>query len=58
MSRLRPGIYLRPGGMDDTTATWAAIALWKPDATICLLSARALHELTDEISRATDIALP
>ena len=58
LEQIAPGIYLRPGGMDDTTATWAAIALRKPDATICLLSALALHELTDEIPRATDIALP
>lgn len=58
LEQLAPGIYLRPGAMDDTAATWAAIALRKPDATICLLSALALHELTDEIPRATDIALP
>ena len=58
LEQIAPGIYLRPGAMDDTTATWTAIALRKPDATICLLSALALHELTDEIPRATDIALP
>lgn len=58
LEQIAPGIYLRPGGMDDTTATWAAIALRKPDATICLLSALALHGLTDEIPCATDIALP
>ena len=29
LEQIAPGIYLRPGGMDDTTATWAAIALRK-----------------------------
>lgn len=58
LEQIAPGIYLQPGAMDDTTATWATIALRKPEATICLLSALSLHELTDEIPRATDIALP
>lgn len=58
LDQIAPGIYLRSGGMDDTTAAWAAIALRKSNATLCLLSALALHELTDEIPPATDIALP
>jgi predicted transcriptional regulator of viral defense system len=58
LEQIAPGFYVRPGELDDTTATWASISLRNPSATICLLSALALHELTDEIPRATDIALP
>ena len=57
LEQIAPGTYLRPGELDDTTATLAAIALRKPDATICLLTALSLHELTDEIPQATDLAL-
>jgi len=55
--RIAPGTFLRAEGVDDTTAAWMAIAAKKPEATICLLSAAALHELTDEIPRGTDIAI-
>ncbi len=58
LDQIAPGYYLRPGELDDTIATWASISLRKPAATICLLSALSLHELTDEIPRETDIALP
>jgi predicted transcriptional regulator of viral defense system len=58
LDQIAPGYYLRPGELDDTFATWASISLRKPAATICLLSALSLHELTDEIPRETDIALP
>lgn len=58
LEQIAPGYYMRPAELDDTTATWASIALRKPSATICLLSALSLHDLTDEIPRASDIALP
>ncbi|HZC70236.1 MAG TPA: hypothetical protein VE442_06060 [Jatrophihabitans sp.] len=58
LEQIAPGYYLRRGELDDTTATWASIGLRNPSATICLLSALSLHELTDEIPRQTDIALP
>ena len=58
LEQIAPGLYARPGELDDTTASWASISLRKPTATICLLSALSLHELTDEIPRETDIALP
>jgi len=58
LEQIAPGYYMRPGELDDTIATWASISLRKPSATICLLSALSLHELTDEIPRETDIALP
>jgi predicted transcriptional regulator of viral defense system len=56
--QIAPGTYLRPGVLDDTTAGWVSIACRKPAATICLLTALALHDLTDEIPRASDVALP
>lgn len=56
--RIAPGTFLRAGAIDDTTAAWMAIAAKKPEATICLLSAAALHDLTDEIPRGSDIAIP
>lgn len=56
--RIAPGLFLRNGAADDTTAAWIATAAKKPEATICLLSALALHELTDEIPTRSDIAIP
>lgn len=56
--RIAPGLFLRADSIDDTTAAWIAIAAKKPDATLCLLSALALHDLTDEIPRSSDIAIP
>lgn len=56
--RISPGLFLRAGLADDTTAAWIAIAAKKPDATLCLLTALSLHELTDEIPARSDIAIP
>ncbi|MGC4943884.1 type IV toxin-antitoxin system AbiEi family antitoxin domain-containing protein [Kribbella sp. DT2] len=56
--QIAPGIYARAGVLDDTTAGLASVALRKPGATLCLLSALSLHDLTDEIPRASDVALP
>lgn len=56
--RIAPGLFLRAGETDDTTAAWTAIAVKRSQATICLLSALALHELTDEIPTRTDVAIP
>jgi len=56
--RISPGLFLRAGVADDTTAAWIAIAAKKPDATLCLLTALSLHDLTDEIPARSDIAIP
>lgn len=56
--RVAPGLFLRSGLVDDTTAAWIAIAAKKPDATLCLLTALSLHDLTDEIPTRSDIAIP
>jgi len=55
--QIAPGIYARSGVLDDTTAGLASIAGRKPTATLCLLSALSLYDLTDEIPRASDVAL-
>jgi predicted transcriptional regulator of viral defense system len=58
VERIAPGTYARTGRIDDDTATLASIALRKPTATICLLSALDRHDLTDVIPSRTDIAVP
>ena len=56
--RIAPGVFLRAGAVDDTKAAWMAIAAKKPQATLCLLSAAALHDLTDEIPASSHCAIP
>ena len=56
--RVAPGLFLRSGLTDDTTAAWIAAAAKRPDATLCLLTALSLHGLTDEIPARSDIAIP
>ncbi|MFT0846679.1 type IV toxin-antitoxin system AbiEi family antitoxin domain-containing protein [Actinomycetaceae bacterium L2_0104] len=56
--RIAPGLFLRSELTDDTTAAWIAIATKRPNATLCLLTALSLHELTDEIPARSDIAIP
>ena len=56
--RISPGLFLRTGLADDTTAAWIAIATKQPESTLCLLTALSLHDLTDEIPVRTDIAIP
>lgn len=56
--RIAPGLFLRSRLTDDTTGAWIAIAVKRPDATLCLLTALSLHELTDEIPARSDIAIP
>jgi len=56
--RIAPGLFLRSGLADDTTAAWMAIATKQSHATLCLLTALSLHELTDEIPTRSHIAIP
>jgi len=58
LERIAPGTYARTGQVDDDTATLASIALRKPVATICLLSALDRHDLTDAIPTRIDVAVP
>ncbi|WP_291056087.1 hypothetical protein [Herbiconiux sp.] len=56
--RIAPGVFLRAGITDDTTAGWMAAAVKRPTATLCLLSALSFHDLTDEILTRSEIAIP
>lgn len=56
--RIAPGQFLRTGATDDTTAAWMAIAAKRPQATLCLLTALSIHDLTDEIPTLSNIAIP
>lgn len=56
--RIAPGQFLRRGATDGTTAAWMAIAAKRPQATLCLLTALSIHDLTDEIPARSNIAIP
>lgn len=56
--RIAPGQFLRAGATDDTTAAWMAIVSKRPHATLCLLTALSIHDLTDEIPTRSNIAIP
>jgi hypothetical protein len=57
LERIARGIYLPA---DAPAADWDCIeaATRRPDATICLASALAHHDLTDAIPAALDVAIP
>ena len=57
VERIAPGTYARTGLVDDDTASLASIALRRPSATICLLSALDRQGLTDAIPSRIDIAV-
>lgn len=56
--RIAPGQFLRSGATDDTTAAWMAIVAKRPQATLCLLTALVIHDLTDQIPTRSNIAIP
>lgn len=55
--RIARGIY-RPADAPAADWDWIEAAARRPDATICLISALAFHDLTDVIPEALDIAIP
>ncbi len=55
--RIARGIY-RPAAAAPADLDWIEAATRRPEATICLISALAHHDLTDEIPTALDIAIP
>lgn len=55
--RIARGIYL-PADAEAADWDWIEAASRRPDATICLASALAHHDLTDTIPAALDIAIP
>lgn len=57
LERIARGIYL-PADATAADWDWIEAATRRPDATICLTSALAHHELTDAIPAALDVAIP
>jgi predicted transcriptional regulator of viral defense system len=57
IAQLARGIYQATDSSDADPSLIAAAAL-RPEATLCLQSALARHDLTDEIPRMIDLALP
>lgn len=57
LERIARGIYL-PADAPAADWDWIEAATRRPDATICLVSALAHHELTDVIPAALDVAIP
>lgn len=57
VERIARGIYL-PSGSSASDWDWIEAATRRPDATICLTSALAHHDLTVEIPAAMDVAIP
>ncbi|TCP57471.1 putative AbiEi antitoxin of type IV toxin-antitoxin system [Tamaricihabitans halophyticus] len=57
LERIARGIYL-PADAPAADWDWIEAATRRPDATICLASALAYHELTDTIPAALDVAIP
>lgn len=55
--RIARGLYL-PSGASTADWDWLEATSRRPKATICLTSALAHYDLTDEIPRALDIAIP
>ncbi|WP_415853370.1 type IV toxin-antitoxin system AbiEi family antitoxin domain-containing protein [Sinomonas sp. G460-2] len=55
--RIARGIYL-PADADAADWDFIEAATRRPDATVCLASALAHHDLTDSIPKALDIAIP
>lgn len=58
IERVGRGVYLRPGVIDERFVSLAAATAVRSEATLCLTSALAHHDLTDVIPFGTDIALP
>ncbi len=57
LERIARGIYL-PADAPVTDWDWVEAATRRPEATICLTSALAHHDLTDAIPGALDVAIP
>lgn len=58
LERVGRGVYLQPGVIDERYVSLAAATAVRSEATMCLTSALAHHDLTDEIPFDTNIALP
>lgn len=57
MERIARGVY-RPTDEPQADWDWLEASTRRPDATVCLTSALAHHDLTDVIPAALDVAIP
>lgn len=58
IGKLDRGLYVLSKGMSPSNPDFVAISIKVPKGTICLLSALAFHEATDEIPKYVDVAIP
>lgn len=58
IERVGRGVYVRPDVIPPAFLSLAAATALREDATLCLTSALAHHDLSDAIPFASDIALP
>jgi len=55
IERIGRGVYARPDVIDPAFVSLSAATLVRADATLCLTSALAFHDLTDQIPAGADI---
>lgn len=58
IERIGRGVYVESFLLDPAWESLAAASLLQPEATMCLTSALSYYDLSDEIPRGSDIALP
>lgn len=58
IERLSRGVYSLPGNLDISHPDFVIISVTVPSGVICLISALSFHEVTDEIPRCIDVAIP
>lgn len=58
VERLSRGVYSLAGNLDISQPDFVTISVTVPRGVICLISALSFHEVTDEIPRCIDVAIP
>jgi predicted transcriptional regulator of viral defense system len=58
VDKIDRALYKLQGGIDLPNPDFVTVSIKAPQAVICLLSALAFHEVTSEISRYVDLAIP
>ncbi|MCK5534510.1 hypothetical protein KAI68_05290, partial [bacterium] len=58
IEKLDRGLYILSKGMSPANLDFVAVSIKAPKGTICLISALAFHQATDEIPSNIDVAIP
>ena len=58
IERLSRGVYSLPGNLDISHPDFVTVSTMIPKGVICLISALSFYEVTDEIPRCIDVAIP